>query len=188
MLAEKIQLETDETILFQIRKHWFILFTQLFGLFLAGFFPLIGLLIIDSIVVRGFTESVHYSVPLIVALYAAWLILIWMAVFNIWTNYYLDVWTLTNKRLIAVDQKGLFHRSTSSFRLERLQDMNVEINGIIATLLDFGTLHAKTAGKGEEDFKAHGLPTPRELKAEILVATDALMREYSRVSIAKEIV
>ena len=95
-----------------------------------------------------------------------------------WTNYYLDVWTITNKRLIAIDQHGLFHRETASFRLERLQDMNVEINGIIATFLDYGILEAQTAGGDDDKFRATGLPHPRELKSLILEASDVLLDEY----------
>jgi uncharacterized membrane protein YdbT with pleckstrin-like domain len=104
-------------------------------------------------------------------LYAGWLIFIWMALFGVWTNYYLDVWTVTNKRLITVDQRGLFHRDTGSFRLERLQDINVNVRGILATLLKFGDLEAETASS-DKNFVARGIPDPQGLKALILKASD----------------
>lgn len=113
------------------------------------------------------------NTPLLVALYTGWLILSWMGFFSVWTNYYLDVWTITNKRLIAVDQRGLFNRSTGSFRLERLQDINVTIQGIIPTFLDYGNLEAETASNDKE-FVARAIPKPQELKALILSAADAI--------------
>jgi hypothetical protein len=54
--------------------------------------------------------------------------------------------------------------------------MNVEINGIIATLLDYGTVNAETAGHGDEEFRAEGMGNPRELKAVILRVADNLIQ------------
>lgn len=180
MLTEKIQLEADEIILHQVRKHWFILFVQVLGILVAALFPLFAF---GALTLTGLFNSASFTLqigtPAILILYVAWILLLWMALFNIWTNYYLDVWTITTKRLIAIDQRGLFHRNTGSFRLERLQDLNVEIHGIIATLLNFGTLEAETAGGDDDKFKAYGLPDPRGLKSAILKASDELMHSHN---------
>lgn len=173
MRLEKIILEPDEKVLIQTRKHWFILFAQLISVLLAAIFPPIFLLIYSLLPTSaGFGLQEYFSAPFILGLYSAWLLILWMMLFGIWTNYYLDVWTITSKRLIVIDQREFFNRTTGSFRLERLQDVNVEINGMIATFLDFGTLEAVTAGGNQEEFRASGLPSPRELKALILEAAD----------------
>ena len=112
--------------------------------------------------------------------YSAWLLTLWMGVFNSWTNYYLDVWIVTNRRIITIDQKGFFRRSVSSFKLEKLQDITVEIQGIIATLLDYGSVNAETASHTDE-FDARGLPHPREIKSVILRAIDELKRPTDSV-------
>ena len=189
MLMEKIKLEADEKIIFQVRKHWFILFVEVFSVSVAAIFPAVVYLVITQVsVFEKLAIELNGINPAFVGLYAAWLIVLWMVLFNLWTNYYLDLWTLTNKRLIAVDQKGLFHRHTSSFRLERLQDMSVEFHGLLETLLDFGTLQADTAGSGVLDeehtnnFRAKGLPHPRELKAKILECSDNMMKRYHNSS------
>lgn len=170
MLAEKIQLEPDETILIQVRKHWFILFMQLLGVLIAAVFPFVfgGIL---SMTPAFAAIPVNINSALVVALYTCWLIFSWMALFGVWTNYYLDVWTITNKRLVKVDQQGLFNRDTGSFRLERLQDINVSVHGIIPTLLEFGDIQAETASE-DRSFVARGIPKPQELKALILKAAD----------------
>ncbi len=172
---EKIQLEPDETILTKVRKHWFILASKVFGIFIAGLMPLVLFPLIAYIGSSFEGTLPEINGALATALTATWLLILWMVLFNIWTNYYLDLWILTNKRIIAIDQRGLFNRSISSFRLERLQDLNVEIIGIIATFLDFGSLKAQTAGTENWDFKVSGLPQPRELKALILKASDSVM-------------
>ncbi len=178
MLYEKIKLEDDEKVLKRVRKHWFILFGELFGAVLAAILPPVFVLLAFGLP-GDLTIQMHPSPGTFLLFgYITWLLLIWMVAWSMWTNYYLDIWTLTNKRLISVDQRGLFHRTTGSFRLERLQDLNVDVNGILATLLHFGTIEAQTAGGSEEEFRMSGLPHPRELKAEILRAADERLKRF----------
>ncbi len=176
MFAEKIQLESDETILIYVRKHWFLITLQILSVVIGAFLPLIALFFISLSPVGAYIPQGDYG-PVIMVIYTGWLILAWMTLFSIWTNYYLDVWTVTNKRLITVDQRGLFHRDTGSFRLERLQDINVSIRGILATFMKFGDLQAETASD-DRDFVARGIPNPQELKALILEAADKI--SYNR--------
>ncbi len=174
MNVEKIQLEADEHVIIQVRKHWFILGVQLLSVVFIALVPLfLYFFMIKSTLFVKLPLEIEINIPLMITLYSAWLLIMWMGAFNIWNNYYLDVWTITNKRLIAVDQKGFFSRTTASFRLDRLQDTTIAVQGIIATLLDFGTLEMQTAGE-ERNFKASGLPHPGDLKAIILNAADTL--------------
>ncbi len=172
MFTEKIQLESDEVILIQVRKHWFILTLQFVGVLMGAILPMLFLYALESTPIATVFDLSGYGSE-IVALYTGWLVFIWMALFGVWTNYYLDVWTVTNKRLVTVDQRGLFHRDTGSFRLERLQDININVRGILATFLKFGDLEAETAS-GDKNFVARGIPNPQELKALILQASDKI--------------
>jgi uncharacterized membrane protein YdbT with pleckstrin-like domain len=174
MTADKLQLEPNEIILTQVRKHWFILFANVFGIFLAALLPFIFGVSVLYFAPVSMLAMITLTPAYFIAGYAAWLLLLWMALFNVWTNYYLDIWTVTNVRLIAIDQRGFFNRSMASFRLDRLQDVIVTVDGFIPTLLDFGTLELQTAGEAR-NFKAHGLPSPSDLKAIILSATDTLV-------------
>jgi hypothetical protein len=174
MLTEKLELESDESILVMVRKHWFILAIELVGVATSAVIPFLIIPIAFPLLRNaGIPLTFDISASVLTALGSAWLLLMWMIFFNILTNYFLDTWTITNKRLIAIDQRGFFNRSVSSFRLERLQDLSVDIRGIIPTLLNFGTLHAQTAGADNKDFRATGLPNPRELKERMLTAAGA---------------
>ncbi len=173
MIAEKIQLDSDEIILIEVRKHWFLIMLQIVSVVVFALIPLIAFIILIQIPSTVLPVSVVNYTAVFIALYSGWLICSWMALFGVWTNYYLDVWTITNKRLIAVDQHGLFNRHTGSFRLERLQDINVTVHGMLATFLNFGDLHAETAS-ADKDFVARGIPKPQELKSLILSATDKI--------------
>lgn len=63
----------------------------------------------------------------------------------LWADYYLDVWIITTKRLIDIRQSSLFSRQISEFQIDRVQDVTIDIHGIIPTLLKFGNLRVETA-------------------------------------------
>jgi len=84
----------------------------------------------------------------------------------------LDHWIITDRRIIVIDQIRFFQRNVSIFRLERLQDIEFNVSGLIATVLNFGTLKAQTAGTHEHNFQTSGLPDPRGLQGLIQKATD----------------
>jgi len=94
-----------------------------------------------------------------------------MRAIGIWTDYYLDVWTVTDKRIIDQEQQGLFHRRTSVFRIERIQDVTIEVRGIVATLLNFGDIHVQTAGEAQE-FIMYGIAHPKYVREIILEQLD----------------
>jgi len=177
MLLEKIKLEPDEKIIIQARRHWFVIVRQLASLVLLTFVP-IALVVFVEWTLRTYSEATisvfDYKAYLTFG-YTLWLMFLWAGAFNLWTNYYLDVLTVTDRRVILVNQKGFFWRSVTSFRLERLQDVSVEVNGFLATLLDYGTILAETAGHADEDFRATSMAAPSHLKSLILQAADNRM-------------
>lgn len=172
MKTEKIQLDEDEEILLQVRKHWFVLCMNVISVIILAILPIpLFVVIVQSTPLIIF---IPINDAFVVTMYCAWLIILWMVLFSIWTNYYLDVWTVTNKRLIAIDQQGSFKRTMSSFRLERMQDITVRVDGMLATFLDYGTLEIQTAGE-ENLFKVTGIPYPADIKALIVNSSDNLM-------------
>ena len=174
MLYEKVELEPDEVVLKTVRKHWFVIITELFAVFMMFLFPFFILFIIalfPSVLDTFHFNLAHYT-ALIAFFISAWSILTLMTGFMIWTHYYLDLWIITDRRIILIDQVAFFNRDVSMFRIERLQDIEYSINGLLPTFLNFGTLKAQTAGSFESNFSSTGLPDPRGLQATIQKAMD----------------
>jgi len=191
MLYERIKLENDEKIIKTVRKHWWIIFTRVsFSIFMM-LMPLIGYTLLMAIAPEFLTQKITlfvnetYSTE-ISFLYCTWVLINWMMLANFWTDHYLDLWTITTRRIVSIDQRAYFHRFLSSFRLERLQDMNIEVKGLIPTLLNFGTIEAQTAGGSNEEFKTKNMPDPRGLKALIIQAADDRQRTIPTSSIAQD--
>ena len=174
MLLEKIELEPGEEVLVIVRKHWFVIVAELFGIFVMLLLPF--LLVFGSAVLESMFSAFNFNLSdysaLLVFGICAWIMLSLLSGFAIWTHYYLDLWVVTDRRIILVDQIRFFSRNVSVFRLERTQDIEYQIKGIIPTLLNFGTITAQTAGHFESNFRSTGMPDPRGLQATIQKAMD----------------
>jgi len=181
MLFEKIQLEESEEVLKIVRKHWFVIVVELFGVFLMLIAPLLLFLVYFIIPAESLPIVFHPEnhIPLIAYGIITWLLFTLMTGFTLWTHYHLDLWIITDRRIIVIDQIHFFNRKVSSFRLERLQDIKISVNGIIATFLNFGTIRAQTAGMGENSFRTSGLPDPRGLQSLIQKSMDKRLKKLN---------
>jgi uncharacterized membrane protein YdbT with pleckstrin-like domain len=172
-----IDLFKDEQIHAIVRKHWFILLKNTIGTFIFFLIPFIIYMVFPK---EGITLSPEMIIPapslsvnLIIFLSTAWTIFWWLRLSALWTDYYLDTWIITNERVIDIEQKGFFSRQISSFRIDRIQDVTIDVHGLLATLLHFGNIHVQTAGTKQE-FVIQGIPHPDKLKDQI--ATLAMHR------------
>ena len=158
-----IEVDANERIIRCVRKHWFVLLSKIVVLVMIIAIPvailtLVGLLSMNDVFVfegNGFFAGGF--------LLFTWLLIVWMIGWNMWTDYYLDVLLITDKRIFDIDQHGLFRRTSASFRIDNIQNITVEMKGIIQTLLDFGTIRLETAGESV-DFVAHYITNPYEVK------------------------
>ncbi|MFA6094616.1 MAG: PH domain-containing protein [Candidatus Paceibacterota bacterium] len=138
-----------EAILKSVRRHWFFVAGQLiFFLFLtvAPFviFPIF--FVISRSAGLSFISSVDIG-PLMLFAYGIWFLIVWMMAFTAWTNYYLDVWYITNMRVIDINQSALFNRAVSSIRLDMIQDASIMTRGFIQVFLGVADVRIETAGE-----------------------------------------
>lgn len=154
--------DKNESIVFEIRKHWIMLWGPLTAFIVIAFFPLL----LSPIF---FVESASVEVmAFAVFIMALFYFIVWIACFIVWTNYYLDVWIVTSHKILSVDQQGLFSRSTSILHLDKIQDINFKVTGIVASIFDYGDLEVKTAAHThDEGFIMHGVPNPSLIQAKI---------------------
>lgn len=181
MLFEKLQLEPDEKILKIVRKHWLVLVSELVGIFITAILPLVLLVIFQS-GLNAFnivSPEVANTGSITTFAIACWFLFSVLTGFMIWTHYYLDLWVITDRRIISVDQIHFFNRNVAIFRLERLQDIEFSIKGLIQTFFNFGTLSAQTAGHNEANFKSTNMPHPDELQNLIQKAMDARLSDLN---------
>ena len=163
-----LDLDPGETIILEMRKHWFIFLGPLFIFIFAVFAPWILYMLLQSSFAEKITESFTFIEENLFIIkfffYPAWVLVFWVSLFVQWTNYYLDVWYITDKRIIDIDQKSLFNREISNLRFDRIQDVSLEVKGFIGTLLGFGDIRIQTAAENSKDFKMRNAYHPERVK------------------------
>lgn len=185
MLFDKIHLEESETIITTVRKHWFIIFVELVSVALLALLPILALgMYMQNEASAQLLPQTTISTPLFIFAASLWLVMTSLLAMVLWTHYYLDLWVVTDRRIIVIEQISLWHRTVGNFRLERLQDIQVTVRGIIPTLLNYGTVHAQTASAAESNFTTTGLPDPRGLQSIIQSAMDARLKSLNHTTIA----
>lgn len=164
-----IQFESDEIILNQSRKHWFVFLVEVFGIIIAIFAPLILFSIATILPIHFSAEG--SALVLFLFLYIVWFFIMWNILFIIWTDYYLDILIVTNKRILDIEQKGIFNREISTLRLSKIQDVTTEVSGFIATFFNFGDVHIQTAGQ-QREFIVRNIYKPEKARTAVNEAID----------------
>ena len=97
------------------------------------------------------------------------------------TDYYLDMWVVTNDRIINVEQKGLFARTVAEVDLYKILDVTSDIKGIFPSIFNYGNINLQTAG-AELRFNFYNVPKPHLLRKEII----ELIREDRKYHVHSE--
>ena len=150
------------------RRHWFVVFSEVVAMFFMLLVPAIAFFLISNsgvINIRG--NTVHLAL----ALESMWALFVWLMFSKFWVNYYLDVWVITGKRLIDIEQKGFFHREVSTLNFENIEDISVVIKGIIPSFFKFGEIRVQTAAEARE-FVMKMAADPTNIKNNLLRLID----------------
>lgn len=151
-----------EIILKVIRRHWFDIFWQYIPLS-----ALLALLILSMMILPSLVPDLYTSPQLFYFAHSLFLLALWLYAALIWVDYYLDVWIVTNKRVVNVEQKGLFMRDVSELRYNKIQDITTEVKGVIPTFLNYGNVYIQTAGE-QLRFLFHNVPDPYSIKGQLV--------------------
>ncbi|OGF68976.1 hypothetical protein A3H65_00240 [Candidatus Giovannonibacteria bacterium RIFCSPLOWO2_02_FULL_45_14] len=138
-----LNLDPEEKVLLIMHHHWITLVGPAFIVLFSLLVPWIFISILKPFF--SFAISLWYLITLMIA-------------FGFWIDYYLDALVITDKRILDIDQIGLFRHTVSEFRMERVQDVTIEIPNFAATFFHYGNIKIQTAG--EVSFSIGEVPSP----------------------------
>ncbi len=169
LFMKEFELEPGEHVVRETRKPWFLFLSGLlpYAIFAALPFAIPNLLMLVP-TFGGYASLFDFSTPLMRLSLGVWLLITWTGAWGAFTQYFLDIWVLTNTRLVDIDQKQYFSREVSSLLLSRVQDVTINVNGIIPSLLDIGDINVQSAGASVNEFTMKGIPRPSQMRDLIL--------------------
>ncbi len=165
----------DEQLVFFLRRHPITLFSVICGYVLLFASPFL-----IAWYLRAFQPELLANTNIMAAVIfggSALFLFIWLFLFQLFLDYYLDSWIVTNRRILNIEQNGLFGRTVSELRLYRIQDVTAIVNGFVKTMFNFGEVEIQTAGERER-FLFEEIPRPNEVARKILELSETDRRDH----------
>jgi hypothetical protein len=145
-----------EKIEFVLRRHWIM-------------YIFLGVRILFSILLTGVALLINHPIVhiLIILFWMAFLIYIYIA----WLNHELDLFVVTNNRIVWVEQISFLNRIVSECNLWQVQEVNSQSKWFLANILNFWLITIQTAWN-TSNFEMDWAPNPMQSSRKILNIVD----------------
>lgn len=175
-LSAIIKKSPGEHELEMLRRHpiTFLPYVLFFILLLAV--PFILYTLIATLFPDFFANTTLQSIAIIFT--SVYLLCIYIFFYTQFIAYYLDIWVITNERMIDVEQFGLFSRSVSELELSQIQDVTADVHGIFATFFNYGDVSIKTASS-TASIIARQVPNPNHVRETLIKLADSDRRTHT---------
>jgi len=171
ILPPAFELEQGEVVIREARKHWLLFVFELTPYAILTIIPFALSPFLRLLTpLAPYADIINYGEPLARGAIGIWLLIVWTSAWGTFTRYYLNLWILTDRRIVEIIQHTYFHREVSSVLLNRVQDVTTEVRGALFSLLNIGNIHVQSAGTIDE-FHMNGIGGPEALRDIILAHT-----------------
>ena len=173
----------DEKVILLLRRHWSVLVLKLLVWVIVGVLPVAFYLFDPEVFSKALANEVLQTICLL--LLSVYYLYVWLFIFYSFIDYYLDTWIVTDRRIINIEQKGLFAREASEQKLFRIQDVTSELRGMLPTFLNFGTVYIQTAAE-EPRFVFKQIPDPTRVAQTIIKLVEKNKRDFQLLDEAEK--
>ncbi|OGD63695.1 hypothetical protein A2215_00020 [Candidatus Berkelbacteria bacterium RIFOXYA2_FULL_43_10] len=171
----------EEKVFLVLRRHWFTYLAFLIIAFIMAL-PLFIALSYMLTTPEVFSGAFGNAVILIGGAYSLFIAGLMLYGF---VDYYLDVYIVTDERIVDIIQSGFFKRSISELHLHQVQDVSARVDGFFATMMHYGQIEIQTAGE-RPNFVFRAVPNPYRVSKIIVDLHEAQIENYAREGIAEE--
>ena len=167
---------TEEKVFLLLRRHWFTYISFLIiALIMSA--PIFILLFFWLSNPESFSPvAINISI-LAVSVYSLFIIALLLYGF---IDYYLDVYIVTNERIVDVTQDGFFRRSISELYLREVQDVSAQVKGFFPTMIHYGEITIQTAGE-RPNFIFRNVPSPYRISKIIVDLHEAAVERRPKL-------
>lgn len=142
-----------------LRRHW-IIYVMLFVYFF--------LFLVFTLVLFYFFGTHPLN---LISMTVMWLYLC-LFLYMEWLNHELDLFVITNNRVIWIEQVSFLDRSVSECNLGQVQEVNANTKGFFSNMLNYGTVRIQTAWATANMVMAY-VPDPLVSQRKVLNIVDA---------------
>ncbi len=180
-ISHFIKQKSYEHVVHVLRRHpfTFIPTALLFIALLA--IPVVLYVLINPIYGEFFSGPNIY--PLMVLGGSVYYLSIYLFFYAHFIDFYLDLWIVTNDRIIDNEQHGLFHHTTTELELHNIQDVTSQTTGILGTFFKYGDVTIKTASV-TTNIVFRQIPNPEKIREELIHLADE-DRKYHNTPVNK---
>ncbi len=164
--------KSQEKVFLLLRRHWFTYFGFVFVAIIMSI-PILALIIFWINRPDYFSSGLGNVV--IIAVFSYILFALGVMLYG-FIDYYLDVYIVTNERIVDVEQNGFFKRKISELHLHQIQDVSAKVDGVFPTMLHYGNILIQTAGE-RENFVFQSIPNPYRVSKLIADLHEAQIEE-----------
>lgn len=167
--------KSQEKVFLLLRRHWFTYFGFVAVAVIMSI-PILALIIVWMN--RPDYFSSEFGNIIIVAVFSYILFALAIMLYG-FIDYYLDVYIVTNERIVNVEQNGFFRRKISELHLHQIQDVSAKVDGMLPTLLHYGSVYIQTAGE-RENFTFRAIPNPYRVSKLIIDLHETQIQEKAQ--------
>jgi hypothetical protein len=152
--------DNDEKILYVYRRAFITNISWIFMILVFMAMP-----IMLNIVIEGIDKSLFKLIPtnLIIVLNLFWYLFVAGFVFMSFTNWFFNIYMITNKKIVDMDFQGLTYKNISEAPLTNIEDVTSNINGTFGTIFNIGSVLIQTAAERTE-FEFNDVYNPSQVR------------------------
>ncbi len=142
----------DEEVKLVLQRHWIVLF------YIWWYFAFLIISLIFMVFYANKIPVVGQYVNIVLVIYTAVFMLF---IYINWMRYELDLYIITTKRIIWLDEVSFLNRHVSECLLDKVQEVNWKTTWLLSNLLNYWEVTIHTASEAS-DFKMEVMPNALE--------------------------
>jgi hypothetical protein len=152
--------DSDEKILYVIRKSLWAIVPNLIFVMVLTIAPIFFFSYLHSLNIK---LDLGIKPGFITSLNIFWYLFTFGYLFQLFVNWYFNVFIITSKKIVDFDVRGLTYKNTSETALRNVEDVTSRVVGTLGTVLNIGEVSVQTAGE-EREFEFEKMDNPSEIR------------------------
>ncbi len=168
-IGQIIKQKPYERIEYLLRRHALTFIPKILTFLVLMAMPIGLYFLITNLYPTIFETEKYFTLAVLFA--SIYYLSIYLFAYGTFIDFYLDIWVVTNDRIVNMEQKGLLATKVTELDLYRIQDVTVDVRGLFQTLINYGDLIVKTASSNTHIIFRR-IPNPNELRQTLIALAE----------------